>query len=335
MRGFVFFILIQFAPVFLRAQTVFRIMEYNVENLFDLQHDTGHSDQEFLPEGNKRWNAYKYWKKQQSISRVVAAVGERHIPDLIVLCEIENDTVIRDLCKRSSLRTLGYRSIQTASEDKRGIDVAVLYQPGRFRLLQADTIRIASQQQGFRPTRDILYVQGKIVTGDTLHLIACHFPSKYDGTRAVDRHRMLAAQTLASVGDSIFRRNASANIVVTGDFNAGPNENVFRKSILKEIRWHVLPSRSMNVRQDVRGTYRYQGHWGSLDHFIVSESLLSSDSRLFLSDSVAHIADYSFLLERDLKYGGFKPFRTYLGPRYQGGYSDHLPLFIDFLIRFE
>ena len=115
------------------AQRPFRILEYNVENLFDLRHDDGHRDEEFLLEGEKCWNAYKYWKKQNLLAKVVAAVGEGHIPDLMVLCEVENDTVVRDLCRRSALRALGYRSLQTASEDDRGIDVAVLYQPGRFR----------------------------------------------------------------------------------------------------------------------------------------------------------------------------------------------------------
>ena len=161
------------------AQRPFRIMEYNVENLFDLQHDEGHTDGEFLPEGEKRWNAYKYWKKQNALAKVVAAVGERRIPDLMVLCEVENDTVVRDFCRRSALRALGYRSVQTASDDARGIDVAVLYQPGSFRLLWSDTIRVPSRENGFEPTRDLLYVQGKLISGDTLHLIACHLPSKY------------------------------------------------------------------------------------------------------------------------------------------------------------
>lgn len=315
------------------AQRPFRIMEYNVENLFDLRHDEGHTDEEFLPEGEKRWNAYKYWKKLNLLAKAVVAVGEQRIPDLMVLCEVENDTVVRDLCRRSVLRTLGYRSVQTASEDSRGIDVAVLYQPGSFRLLRSDTIRVPSRENGFSPTRDLLYLQGKLISGDTLHLIACHLPSKYSGTRAADRHRRLAARTLAAWCDSVLRRFPKGFLVVTGDFNATASEDIFQKELGEVSGLHLLPSKAVRDDRSVRGTYRYRGYWSCLDHFLVSAPLRNFGGRVGLKDSVARIADFPFLLQRDEKYGGWKPFRTYLGPRYLGGYSDHLPLYLDLFIR--
>lgn len=315
------------------AQSPFRILEYNVENLFDCQHDKGHDDHEFLPEGDKRWNTYKYWKKLNALVQVVAAVGERRIPDLVVLCEVENDTVVRDLCQRSALRALGYRYVVTASDDARGIDVAVLYQPGTFRLLSCDTLRIPSREAGFPPTRDLLYLQGRLISGDTLHLVACHLPSKYSGTRAADRHRLLAASTVASVCDSILRCHPQGLLVVTGDFNASASEKLFRSDLGPACGLSLLPERPLQDARRVGGTYRYQGYWSSLDHFLVSGALCQSASSVVLKDSVSRIADFPFLLQTDEKYGGVKPFRSYLGPRYLGGYSDHLPLWLDLLIR--
>lgn len=315
------------------AQRPFRIMEYNVENLFDCHHDEGHVDEEFLPEGDKKWNAYKYWKKLNALSKVVAAAGEQRIPDLMVLCEVENDTVVRDFCRRSALRALGYRSVQTASGDARGIDVAVLYQPGSFRLLRSDTIRVPSRENGFEPTRDLLYLQGKMISGDTLHLIACHLPSKYSGTRAADRHRRLAARTLAVLCDSVMRKHPEGYLVVTGDFNATASEEIFRDELAAVSGLYLLPAQAMHDVRAVRGTYRYRGYWSCLDHVLVSDALRKSDGRVGLKDSMARIADFPFLLQRDEKYGGWKPFRTYLGPRYLGGYSDHLPLVLDLFIR--
>lgn len=315
------------------AQSPFRILEYNVENLFDCQHDRGHDDHEFLPDGDKRWNTYKYWKKLNALVKVVAAVGERRIPDLVVLCEVENDTVVRDLCQRSALRTLGYRYVVTGSEDARGIDVAVLYQPGTFRLLSCDTIRIPSREAGFPPTRDLLYLQGRLISGDTLHLVACHLPSKYSGTRAADRHRLLAASTVASVCDSILHFHSQGLLVVTGDFNASASEKLFRSELGAACGLRLLPELPLEDVRRVGGTYRYQGYWSSLDHFLVSEALCHPSSPVVLKDSVSRIADFPFLLQTDEKYGGVKPFRTYLGPRYLGGYSDHLPLWLDLLIR--
>lgn len=317
----------------LAAQSPFRIMEYNVENLFDCRHDAGHADEEFLPEGSKRWNTYKYWQKLNALTKVVAAVGEHRIPDVVVLCEVENDTVVRDFCQRSALRALGYRYVVTDSEDERGIDVAVLYQPGTFRLLSCDTIRIPSRQAGFSPTRDFLYLQGRLLSGDTLHLVACHLPSKYSGTRAADRHRLLAASTVAAVCDSVLHRHPQGLIVVTGDFNAAASEALFRSGGLQLPGLRLLAERPLSGSRRVGGTYRYQGYWSSLDHFLVSEALFRPSSAVILKDSVAHIADSPFLLVADEKHGGVKPFRTYLGPRYLGGYSDHLPLLLDLIIR--
>lgn len=315
------------------AQQPFRIMEYNVENLFDLRHDSGHQDEEFLPGGERRWNTYKYWKKLNDLAKVVVAVGERRIPDLMVLCEVENDTVVRDFCERSSLRTLGYRSVQTASADARGIDVAVLYQPGTFRLLACDTIRVPSRQAGFRPTRDLLHLTGRLVSGDTLHVMAVHLPSKYSGTRQAERHRELAAGTLAACCDSLLQADPRARIVVAGDFNATAPEKIFRSLLSRLPGMRLLPAVPVGETRLVGGTYRYQGTWSCLDHFLVSETLSDTASTLHLKDPEARIAGFPFLLEEDKKYGGVKPFRTYLGPRYQGGYSDHLPLFLDLLIR--
>lgn len=315
-----------------KAQQVFRIMEYNVENLFDVQHDEGKLDREFLPDGAKRWNSYKYWKKLNALSKVIAAVGEQQIPDMIVLCEVENDTVLRDLCRRSALRALGYEYVVTASDDERGIDVAVLYQRGRFRKLSCDTVVIPGGRYGFSPTRDILYLKGQMVYGDTLHLIACHLPSKYSGTRAADRHRILASEILAALCDSIIQNSPRSVLVVTGDFNASKHEDVFVNHLLRIPGLYALQARPSLHKQSVRGTYRYRGSWSELDHFLVSLPEIRG-CRVSLKDSCCWIADYPFLLQTDTRYGGLKPFRTYLGPRYLGGYSDHLPLFLDLIIR--
>ena len=170
-------------------------MFYNVENLFDCRHDSLKEDREFLPDGEKKWTPSRYWRKLDALSKVVAAVGEERLPDLVGLCEVENDSVLFDLTRRSSLRALGYRYVATHSPDVRGIDVALLYQPGSFRLLESHEIPVPSAEAGFRPTRNVLYVKGEVLSGDTLHVLVCHLPSRLGATRVSRRHRMLAART--------------------------------------------------------------------------------------------------------------------------------------------
>ncbi len=294
-----------------------RVMEWNVENLFDTVHDVGFRDEDFLPQGDYRWTSYRYWRKLKDISKVVAAVTEDGgIPDLIGLCEVENDSVLTMLTERCPLRFLQYEYIMTHCEDERGIDVALLYQPVHFRLLEHRSIRVPSRQHGWRPTRDILYAKGLILSQkqpsgkDTLHVLLAHLPSRVGGY-AGDLNRQLAASTLWSVVDSILQ-NPLANIVLMGDFNAGRSDVIFREAPLA-------------FADDTRypGTYSFQGLWQWIDHILVSPNVTVS--------APASPVRLPWLLEENKTYGSDLPRRTFRGPVYHGGISDHLPLVIDLI----
>ena len=148
-------------------------VEYNCENLFDCQHDSLKEDMQFTPEGMYRWTPGRYWKKLNHISQaILSCAGDSAsatIPDMIALTEVENDSVMRDLTKRSLMRNARYEYVMTSSPDVRGIDVALAYSPYSFRLLSSHSIRVR-MPDGVRPTRDILYASGLLVSGDTLHI---------------------------------------------------------------------------------------------------------------------------------------------------------------------
>lgn len=322
------------------AQPVFRVVTYNVENFFDCRDDSLKEDDEFLPEGTNRWTYSRYWRKHNALSKVVAALSETHIPDLIGLCEVENDSVLYDLTRRSALCTLGYRYVVTESPDRRGIDVALLYQPGTFSVLSTRSIRIPSAASGFRPTRDLLYVCGRVQSGDTLHVWVCHLPSRAGNTRQSDRHRALAAGCLKQAMDSVLREHPSAKMLVMGDCNASIRQKVFREVLgvqeyTPETGISASPAQlwalPLQCTSDIKGSYRYRGIWETIDHILVSGALLAVPSAFHADPSGYRVADWPFLCEPDATYGGVKPFRTYQGPVYKGGYSDHLPLVMDFV----
>jgi len=289
-------------------------MELNCENLFDTRHDSLKNDLEYLPESVYKWTPFRYWTKLNHIGQEILAQGEQ-VPDLVALCEVENDSVMFDLTKRSLLRGAGYEYVMTDSPDERGIDVALMYQPISFALIQSYPIRIKRLPDA-HPTRDILYASGRIMNDDTLHIFVVHSPSRRGGERVSRSYRLQVASQLAMAVDSIFLLNDNAKIIVAGDFN-----DYHDSPALKELCRHRL----VNVSADARGshgakaTYRWHGDWRSLDHILCSEKLAQRKASCV-------IGDMSFLLEDDEKYGGKKPYRTYLGPRYLGGYSDHLPL---------
>ncbi len=295
-------------------------MELNCENLFDTNHDSLKNDLEFLPEGSYKWTPHRYWTKLDNLGKEIVAQAE-NIPDFVAMCEVENDTVMRDLTKRSLLREARYEYVMTNSPDERGIDVALMYQPVSFRLLSSYSLRITPLPDT-RPTRDILYVSGQIISGDTLHVFVVHAPSRRGGEEASRPYRLHVADRLAMSVDSIYHINAEAKIIIAGDFN-----DYHDSPALERLYKHNL----VNISSDAKGrngaeaTYRWHGEWRSLDQMLCSSSLAGMKEE-------CHIGDAPFLLEDDEKYGGKKPFRTYLGPRYLGGYSDHLPLVATFRI---
>lgn len=300
------------------------IVELNTENLFDTTHDSLKNDYDFLPDGNYHWSRHRYWQKVNRIGQTIIACGDGpkwRLPDLVALCEVENDSVLMAITKRSLLRKARYEYIMTHSPDERGIDVALLYSPFSFDPVGSQSIRIIPVA-GMKPTRDILYVKGRVITGDTLHVFVVHAPSRSGGEAQSRPYRLHVATALANAIDSVYSSSPEAKVIVTGDFNDYSNS-----PSLQLLYAHGLKNVSSEAKghNGAKATYRYHGEWRSLDQMLVSRNL---------KDNVAGcwIGDYPFLLEPDEKYGGVKPHRNYYGPRYNNGFSDHLPLIMELIL---
>lgn len=303
--------------------SIFTFVELNCENLFDCRHDSLKNDTEFLPDGSYHWTRTRYWRKLNRVGQTIIACGVKgqswQLPDMVAICEVENDSVLHDLTRRSLLRNARYDYVMTCSPDERGIDVALVYSPFSFRLIRSHSVRVEPIKD-MRPTRDILYASGVIASGDTLHVIVAHLPSRRGGERHSRPFRMAAADRVAAVADSVYNVSKDAKIIIAGDFNDYANSASVRMLCGKRLK---DISAEATGRNGAKGTYRYQGEWGSLDHILVSESLARNVVHCYVNDA-------PFLVEPDEKYGGVKPRRNYLGPRYQNGFSDHLPLVATF-----
>lgn len=304
------------------GQERLRVVELNAENLFDTRHDPQKVDYDFLPGSPLHWTCARYWQKLNRIGQEIVACGEDssgcHLPDLVGLCEVENDIVLRDLTRHSLLRKARYKYVMTASPDIRGIDVALLYSPFSFRFLRADTVRIIPLK-GMRPTRDILHVEGEVQNGDTLHVFLIHAPSRRGGEKRSRPFRLHVMERLCQCVDSLLALSAEKKIIVMGDFNDYDDSPSLQMAYRHGL---VDVSRQAKGRNGAKSTYRYQGEWRSLDHILVSKALRSSVRS-------CRIADAPFLLEEDRKYGGVKPRRFYSGKRFNNGFSDHLPLVME------
>ena len=290
-------------------------VELNCENLFDYSHDEGKEDMEFTPEGARRWTRTRYWRKLNNIGQELLSCSDQ-LPDLVALVEVENDSVMHDLTHRSLLRGAGYEYLMTCSPDVRGLDIALLYQPSRFRPVCYDQL-VVPTEEGVRFTRDILYVEGETFQGDTLHVFVVHAPSRYGGELETRTRRHQVMNVLLSALLPLSGRK----VIVAGDFNDyadSPSLRMLPDSLLVKV------TRDAQGRHGhARGTYRYQGEWRSIDHILLSPPLVPQIDSVFINDA-------PFLLEPEETYGGWKPRRTFQGYRYQRGYSDHLPLVVQF-----
>ncbi len=308
------------APTDSAASLPLTVVEYNCENLFDTRHDTLKNDYEFLPDGNREWTRSRYWRKLNDVARVLLQCGGSgeawRLPDLCGLTEVENDSCMYMLTRSSLLRDAAYSYVMTHSPDERGIDVALLYNPLTFMLLHSRSIPVTLPKSS-KPLRDVLYASGIVRNGDTLHVFVLHAPSRSGDYNTGERGRRLVARTVLHHVDSILTISPTAGILVMGDFN----DYSYNKSLrlLCDGTLHDV-SREAHGKY-ARGTYRYQGEWGSLDHILLTPSLLGCVRRSYIHDA-------QWMLKADAK-GQFTPRRTYLGTFYQGGVSDHLPLVLN------
>lgn len=290
----------------LSAQTVFRIISYNVENLFDYRHDTLKNDFEYLPDSMRHWSYTRFRHKTEQLARVICNIGEWEGAALVGLCEVENDYCLRQL--NWQLKRYGYRYLHYDSPDERGIDVALLYRPDRFCIVDSAALPVSL---GDDRTRDILYAAGRISGGDTLHVFVCHLPSMIGGQAASQWKRDRAKAVLQNKIDSLYVVSGRPKIVVMGDMNSQP---------VNDLRG--MTNRMTDLARKGKGTHKYQGIWSCLDQFYTSPTL----------DSISQVCIYDedWLQEPDTKYLGMRPRRTYIGFKYQkGSFSDHLPIVMD------
>ncbi|MGI6718713.1 MAG: endonuclease [Bacteroidales bacterium] len=313
----------KFVSLYRHKDSVFKIAFYNVENLFDIYNNPNTHDDEYTPEGLRRWTKFKFNKKINNLFKVILSLNDQSKAPIIGLCEIENKFVLNKLIEETPLQKLGYKYIHYQSKDNRGISVALLYMPKFFLPLEHRPITLHLRDNS--KTRDILYVKGVFNSIDTIHFLVCHYPSRYGGIGATIEKRNIASNTVRRICDSIFCYDYSKNIVIFGDFNDDPSDESISNYLCYDEK---IINLSTNILKDNKiGTLKHEALWNVFDQVIVSENMLKNKN-FKIEDNSAKLFNKSFLFVEDKKYGGVKLFRTYNGMKYLGGYSDHLPVYI-------
>ena len=299
---------------------------YNLENLFDPVDHPDLLDDDYSPGGHKKWTPKRYEKKLNHIGKTITRLGslsKARYPVLMGLAELENDKVLHDLLEIDSLGKNGMDFIHYDSPDERGIDNALLYHREYFEPEHCQPIPVLIyNEDGSRDyTRDITYVRGNL-NGERMHVFVNHWPSRRDGTAETDSKRISAAGTLLSFMQTIEAEERNPNYIIMGDFNDGPDS----QSIQRLLGEKPLYNPMQTLQSPERGTANYKGEWSVFDQIILSHSFLKTSPGTHTFDR-ANIFDEHFLQEWKEPYKG-KPFRTFVGNKYLGGYSDHFPVYI-------
>jgi exonuclease III len=319
-----------------KSENALVVVFYNVENLFDSQNNPETNDDEFTPAGDRHWTKTLLDQKVKNLYRAILSAGKGRYPDIIGLAEIENLWVIEYMIKKSPLNKIPYGIIHKESPDPRGIDVALLYRKDRIEPIDYRHIAITGNSEISISSRDILHFTGS-VNKTKIHFFVNHWPSRSSGYMESKDKRDFAAKILKNYIDSLQKQEPDAQILLMGDFNATPKENCFTEILeatlnRKSLQSQQLLNLSSSWIKEGKGTIRSGGQWEIFDQFICTGNFLLDGKFKLLPDRTL-ICEEPFLLEPENKFLGYKPFRTYLGPAYHGGTSDHLPIATEIVIK--
>lgn len=282
---------------------------WNVENLFDTIPTSYYDDADFTPRGRYAWTGERYRNKIKNLAKVIDDMEL----DILGLAEVENEDVVMDLV--ISLET-DYNYIHFDTRDSRGLDLALLYKGDKF-------VPLSVRQVYSGTTRDFMYVRGEL-RGNRIDIVLCHMPSRANKKS----YRKKAFANMTAFADSLLTADKDARLIIAGDFNASPSDqlyiNYFKKS-RDDFDHRSLFSPFLKDAVLGVGTYRYKGKWSLIDNILLSTAFYSGNVRY--SDHGVFIQSYMLYKE----HGKVRtPHRTFSAGQYLNGFSDHLPVYVIF-----
>ena len=297
---------------------------YNLENLYDISDDTTHHDDDYTPNGKYQWSEVRYQEKLNHLAKVIASLSNDHVPDVLGMCELENEKVLNDLFAVKDLKN-HFKVVHYNSPDERGVDVALAYNPEKIKVLDSKNYPVKLSSDSNDKTRDILWVKSvSLSNNDTIHFLVCHFPSRRGGASESQQNRIDAALTCKAIIKERLHPQ-SQNLVIMGDFNDQPWDS----SMMKVMGAHSVnkyPNADLlNLMFELPdkhdGSYFFRGHWERIDQIIISHALRNASGTDYQPGSV-NVVKKDWMLDKKQE----QPFRNFKGEKWMNGYSDHLPV---------
>lgn len=337
-----FIVVLALLPIVCQAQMEqppVRVAFWNMENFFDPFVDSTKTYNAFTEDGMQHWTKSRFYRKRNNMYKAILAMSENHPIGILGMCEVENEYVLNALFEQTPLKKYNYRWVHYEGPDKRGIDPAIVYSLDHFQLVESMVIPYYNPEDTSYHSRDILYAKFVDKQNDTLHIFVNHWPSRYSGELETVGSRSCSASILRAKVDSIMAAAPEGyypKVIMMGDLNDCPTDpsvyDVLRARHPSEMEEGCFINLfGKNDGLGFEGTLKHQADWQIFDQIIVTEGVMDDREGLHYQEGSARIFHADFMLEDDETYHGKKLFRTYIGPRYFGGFSDHLPVYIDLI----
>ncbi len=325
------------------AQKPYKVVFYNLENLFDTINDPNKNDEEYLPEGARKWTTYRYNQKLANMSRVLydIAAEDKNFPAVIGVSEIENRLVLEDLIATPKLAKANYRIVHYDSPDRRGVDCAFFYRPDKFQLEGSEAHRVSFPGRPNFLTRDLVAMWGKI-EGEPFYFIVSHWPSRLGGKERSQYSRDHVAAQCKHICDSVRKVNPATKVVIMGDFNDDATDKSItdvlgakgdKKGKIKGLNPNDMYNPFYSMLKAGYGTLGYRDSWNLFDNIVVSENLATGSTGSLKIQKKQGAKLYGnifyrpYMIQREGQYKNY-PLRSFVGSNFQNGYSDHFPVYI-------
>ena len=320
---------------------------YNLENLFDTYHDEGKNDYEYLPDGANEWTEFKYEKKLANMARVIRAMRDENkaYHAILGVSEIENRHVLEDLVAQEAIADAHYQIVHYDGPDRRGVDVALLYRPELFTVLESKSIPFTfdsaldfgmtkEEQDAFR-TRDLLMVRG-LLGGEMFAFFVAHLPSRLGEKSGALRSR--GGEMMYQESLRLMQEYPGIKIVAMGDMNDNPTDDsmfvyMHGREKVEEVGPMDFFSPFVSMLKAGYSSLYYRGENNIYDILVVSESLVNAPKGTLRIQPIvkkkyyARIFNQPFMVQQEGQYAG-QPLRTFSNGAFVGGFSDHYPTYI-------
>lgn len=304
---------------------------YHLENFYDIYNNPSTDDDEFTPNGLKKWNEKRYQEKLAHLAEALDSIGDLDGAELIGLAEVENEKVLQDLIKQPLLVDQAYQIIHNDMPDPQGLDLALLYKPLFFTPILVKNFEVQSADSATLKLRPLVLITGRLY-GEEISILLLQVPFFQRNKQLTTNCTQTYAKQIKVIHRELIRQNSKAKMIVMGSFPP-----VFMDSLLNEtigitpkvnFSEKKIYNPFLNLAEIGKGTFFYKNTWHMTEQIWFSENIVTDSVGLVWKSESAGVYAPKWLQRQKPPKEKGKPWASFTEDRFTGGYSSHFPVFM-------